>query len=54
VWIAHAGAAVAADAFQQELARAAPRAEIDIVEVGPALGAHTGPGAVAVAFLSGR
>jgi hypothetical protein len=54
VWIAHAGAALAADAFRQELARAAPGAEIDIVEVGPALGAHTGPGAVAVAFLSGR
>jgi DegV family protein with EDD domain len=54
VWIAHAGAALAADAFRQELARAAPDAEIDIVEVGPALGAHTGPGAVAVAFLSGR
>jgi DegV family protein with EDD domain len=54
VWIAHAGAALAADAFRQELAKAAPRAEIDIVEVGPALGAHTGPGAVAVAFLSGR
>jgi hypothetical protein len=54
VWIAHAGAALAADAFRQELSRAAPEAEIDIVEVGPALGAHTGPGAVAVAFLSGR
>jgi uncharacterized protein len=54
VWIAHASAALAADAFRQELAKAAPRAEIDIVEVGPALGAHTGPGAVAVAFLSGR
>lgn len=54
VWIAHAGASLAADAFRQELAKAAPSAEIDIVEVGPALGAHTGPGAVAVAFLSGR
>jgi DegV family protein with EDD domain len=54
VWIAHAGATQAADAFREELARAAPGAEIEIVEVGPALGAHTGPGAVAVAFLSGR
>lgn len=54
VWIAHAGAALAADAFRQELSKAAPHAEIDVVEVGPALGAHTGPGAVAVAFLSGR
>lgn len=54
IWIAHASAAQAADAFRQELSKAAPGAEIDIVEVGPALGAHTGPGAVAVAFLSGR
>lgn len=54
VWIAHASAAQAADAFRQALAKAAPGAEIEIVEVGPALGAHTGPGAVAVAFLSGR
>ena len=54
IWIAHASAAQAADAFRLELSKAAPGAEIDIVEVGPALGAHTGPGAVAVAFLSGR
>jgi len=54
VWIAHAGAAPVADAFREELTRAAPGAEIEIVEVGPALGAHTGPGAVAVAFLSRR
>lgn len=52
VWIAHAGAAPVADAFREEVARAAPGAEIEIVEVGPALGAHTGPGAVAVAFLA--
>jgi DegV family protein with EDD domain len=52
VWIAHAAAPRVADAFRQELSKAAPGAEIDIVEVGPALGAHTGPGAVAVAFLS--
>jgi hypothetical protein len=54
VWIAHASAAQAADAVRQELLKAAPGAEIEIVEVGPALGAHTGPGAVAIAFLSGR
>ncbi|HET9332190.1 MAG TPA: DegV family protein [Gemmatimonadota bacterium] len=54
VWIAHAAAAQAADAFRQGLAKVAPDAEIEIVEVGPALGAHTGPGAVAVAFLSRR
>jgi DegV family protein with EDD domain len=52
VWIAHASAPAAADAFRLEIARAAPGAEIDILEVGPALGAHTGPGAVAVAFLA--
>ena len=54
IWIAHASAAQAADAFRQGLAKAAPEAEIEVVEVGPALGAHTGPGAVAVAFLSAR
>jgi len=54
IWIAHAGTAQVADAFREELSKAAPGAEIEIVEVGPALGAHTGPGAVAVAFLSGR
>ncbi|HEY7472702.1 MAG TPA: DegV family protein [Gemmatimonadota bacterium] len=54
VWIAHAAAAQAADAFRQSIAKAAPGAEIEIVEVGPALGAHTGPGAVAVAFLCAR
>jgi DegV family protein with EDD domain len=54
IWIAHAAAAQPADAFRQGLARVAPEAEIEIVEVGPALGAHTGPGAVAVAFLSRR
>lgn len=54
VWVAHAGAASVADAFREELTRAAPGAEVEIVEVGPALGAHTGPGAVAVAFLSRR
>ena len=52
VWIAHASAPAAADAFRLEISKAAPGAEVDIVEVGPALGAHTGPGAVAVAFLS--
>ena len=52
VWIEHASSPAAADAFRLEIAKAAPGAEIDLVEVGPALGAHTGPGAVAVAFLS--
>ena len=34
--------------------KATPREIGVVVEVGPALGAHTGPGAVAVAFLSAR
>lgn len=52
VWIGHAGAPEVADAFRSRLAEAAPGAEIDVLEVGPVLGAHLGPGAVGVAWLS--
>lgn len=52
VWVAHADAHDVADAFREELTEAAPGAEVDVVEVGPVLGAHAGPGAVAVAWLA--
>jgi hypothetical protein len=51
IWIAHAAAPEVADAYRARLADLAPAAEIEIVEVGPVLGAHAGPGSVAVAFL---
>ncbi len=51
IWIAHAAATEVADAYRARLADLAPDAEIEIVEVGPVLGAHAGPGSVAVAFL---
>ncbi|HUP01558.1 MAG TPA: DegV family protein [Gemmatimonadota bacterium] len=52
VWVAHAGVPRAADAFRAALRDSAPEAEIEVLEVGPVLGAHAGPGAVAVAWLS--
>lgn len=52
VWIAHASAAGTADAFRGALSRELPGAEIEVLEVGPALGAHAGPGALAVAWLA--
>lgn len=52
IWVAHAAAPDVADAYRARLAEAAPGAEIEIVEVGPVLGAHAGPGSVAVAFLA--
>jgi hypothetical protein len=51
VWITHAGAPDVADAFREALSREAPRAAFEVVEVGPVVGAHTGPGAIGVAFL---
>ncbi|CAN5304251.1 DegV family protein [soil metagenome] len=51
IWIAHAGAPEVGDAFRSTLAAAVPDAEIEVLEVGPVLGAHAGPGAVAVAWL---
>ena len=52
VWVAHAAAPDVADAFRDALAAVAPEAEIEVTDVGPALGAHAGPGGVAVAWLS--
>lgn len=51
IWIAHAAAADVADAYRARLAEAAPGAELEVVEVGPVLGAHAGPGAVAVGWI---
>ncbi|MFN2382847.1 MAG: DegV family protein [Gemmatimonadota bacterium] len=52
IWIAHAAAPSVAESYRAALARTAPDAELSVLEVGPALGAHTGPGAVAVAYLA--
>lgn len=52
VWVAHAAAPEAADGMRMALADAAPAAEVAVMDVGPALGAHAGPGTVAVAWLS--
>ncbi len=54
IWVAHADVPEAADAFRAALAREAPDAEIEVLEVGPVLGAHAGPGAIGVAFLRSR
>ena len=51
VWIAHATASEVADGFRAAIGEDLPAAEVEVVEVGPALGAHAGPGAVAVAWL---
>lgn len=52
IWIAHAGAPDVADAYRSALAEVSPESTIDIMEAGPVIGAHTGPGAVAIAWLS--
>jgi DegV family protein with EDD domain len=49
--VAHADAADAADELARQIRARHPESDVMIVEVGPALGAHGGPGAVAVAVL---
>lgn len=49
--VAHCDAAAAADALAREIRQRYPESDVMIVECGPALGAHGGPGAVAVAVL---
>jgi DegV family protein with EDD domain len=49
--VAHADAADAADELARQIRARYPESDVMIVEVGPALGAHGGPGAVAVAVL---
>jgi DegV family protein with EDD domain len=50
--VAHADAAAAAEDLARQIRTRYPESDVMIVEVGPALGAHGGPGAVAVAVLS--
>ncbi|MFN2431962.1 MAG: DegV family protein [Gemmatimonadota bacterium] len=47
--VAHADALEQALGYEPELRRTHPRAEVLMAEVGPALGAHGGPGATAIA-----
>jgi hypothetical protein len=47
--VAHADAVEVAQAYEPELRRAHPGAEVLVAEVGAALGAHAGPGASAIA-----
>src|SRR4029453_700315 len=49
--VAHCDAEEAADELAREIREHFPESDVMIVECGPALGAHGGPGAVAVAVL---
>jgi len=49
--VAHCDAAELADSLAGEIRARYPESDVMIVECGPALGAHGGPGAVAVAVL---
>ncbi|HEY6064790.1 MAG TPA: DegV family protein, partial [Thermoanaerobaculia bacterium] len=49
--VAHSDAAELADRLAREIRGKFPESDVMIVECGPALGAHGGPGAVAVAVL---
>ncbi|HSS43725.1 MAG TPA: DegV family protein, partial [Thermoanaerobaculia bacterium] len=49
--VAHCDAAALADLLAREIREHDPESDVMIVECGPALGAHGGPGAVAVAVL---
>ena len=49
--VAHCDAAALAEATAREIRQRYPESDVMIVECGPALGAHGGPGAMAVAVL---
>jgi DegV family protein with EDD domain len=49
--VAHCDAAALAESIAREIRERYPESDVMIVECGPALGAHGGPGAVAVAVL---
>lgn len=49
--VAHCDAAELAESIAREIRQRYPESDVIIVECGPALGAHGGPGAVAVAVL---
>jgi DegV family protein with EDD domain len=50
--VAHCDAPELADRLSREIRGRYPESDVMIVECGPALGAHGGPGAVAVAVLA--
>jgi fatty acid kinase/fatty acid kinase fatty acid binding subunit len=50
--VAHCDAAELADSLARQIRERYPESDVMIVECGPALGAHGGPGAVAVAVLA--
>jgi fatty acid-binding protein DegV len=49
--VAHCDAAELAERLARQIRDRYPESDVMIVECGPALGAHGGPGAVAVAVL---
>lgn len=52
--VIHADAAHLAQTLQKMLAKTFPLDQIVMSETGPVLGTHTGPGAVGIAWLTGR
>jgi DegV family protein with EDD domain len=50
--VAHCDAAATAEELARQIRRRYPESDVMIVECGPALGAHGGPGAMAVAVLT--
>jgi DegV family protein with EDD domain len=52
--VIHADATAHAQVLQKMLARTFPIDQIVMSETGPVLGTHTGPGAVGIAWLTGR
>ncbi|MBM3129944.1 MAG: DegV family protein [Chloroflexi bacterium] len=52
--VIHADAAHLAQTLQKMLAKTFPNDQIVMSETGPVLGTHTGPGAVGIAWLTGR
>ena len=52
--VIHADALHHAQALQKMLAKTFPISQIVMSETGPVLGTHTGPGAVGIAWLTGR
>jgi len=52
--VAHFGAARLAESIAEELLARRPGSDAFVVEIAPALAAHTGPGAVTVGFLALR
>jgi fatty acid-binding protein DegV len=50
--VAHCDAAELAESLARQIRERYPESDVMIVECGPALGAHGGPGAVATAVLA--